>query len=227
MLNLHACAFVSPPIDVENVKAPGVTLINKAYHMSHSGDFPSILTVVGDDDALCTLEKLHKLRERAAVNTQIVPGADHAWSRPGTIEALTEKIHQYVHGGTVTKVPEEKAGMIYLPFQKTQEYVLAPKTNVGSKADCKVVDLDHGTEGRVTVDDEVVGVLHCRDRVTVLGVQRVGPNNSKRRERVRIESSKLDKRGWVCAEALSGDWAIRSYYIEPWPGADSDGETDD
>jgi hypothetical protein len=31
----------------------------------------------------------------------------------------------------------------------------------------------------------------------------------------------------VPAEAISGDWVMRSYYVAEWPGADSDGETDE
>ena len=83
----------------------------------------------------------------------------------------------------------------------------------------------YGLEGRVVREETVVCVLKCRDRVTVRGVAKVGKRNtSKYRERVRVET-KDGARGWVCAEALSGDWAMRAYYCEEWPGADSDGET--
>ena len=88
---------------------------------------------------------------------------------------------------------------------------------------CEVVDLDYGLEGRVVREETVVCVLKCRDRVTVRGVAKVGKQNtSKSRERVRVET-KDGARGWVCAEALSGDWAMRAYYCEEGPGADPGG----
>lgn len=225
-IDIHALVFASPPVDYPAVKAPGVALLNGVFQFSHVGDFPSILCVLGSKDELCTFEKLHKLRDRAALNVQVVPGADHAWSMPHHIERCAEKIHRYVQGGVVTKVREATDGLIYLPFEKSIEYVLAPTVNVGADAEVDVVDKETGTEGRVDVDETVVGVLKAHDPVTVLGVARVGPKNSKRRERARISSPRLDgARGWVPAEAISGDWAMRSYYVQEWSGADSDGET--
>lgn len=224
-LDVHGVAFVCPPVDAENAKAPGVGLIGKTFLLSHAGDFPSILAVVGERDDLCGFESFHKRRGRAAVNTQILPGAGHALDGPGDVTELSRRIHEYASCAIVDKNDDYEAGMVYLPLAKEAAYVLCPETNVGAAKACEVVDLDYGLEGRVVREETVVCVLKCRDRVTVRGVAKVGKRNtSKYRERVRVET-RDGARGWVCAEALSGDWAMRAYYCEEWPGADSDGET--
>ncbi|KAH8062804.1 hypothetical protein JL720_13174 [Aureococcus anophagefferens] len=177
-LDVHGVAFVCPPVDAENAKAPG-----------------------------------------------ILPGAGHALDGPGDVTELSRRIHEYASCAIVDKNDDYEAGMVYLPLAKEAAYVLCPETNVGAAKACEVVDLDYGLEGRVVREETVVCVLKCRDRVTVRGVAKVGKRNtSKYRERVRVET-KDGARGWVCAEALSGDWAMRAYYCEEWPGADSDGET--
>ncbi|KAH8064018.1 hypothetical protein JL721_8417 [Aureococcus anophagefferens] len=158
-LDVHGVAFVCPPVDAENAKAPGVGLIGKTFLLSHAGDFPSILAVVGERDDLCGFESFHKRRGRAAVNTQILPGAGHALDGPGDVTELSRRIHEYASCAIVDKNDDYEAGMVYLPLAKEAAYVLCPEANVGAAKACEVVDLDYGLEGRVVREETVVCVL--------------------------------------------------------------------